>query len=516
MEDPDRPGDHACPHTLVTSIPDGIHKHKHTHNVNRWIEAKARGSDPRQRRGLGQGDRHDEEADDQGLRVDVDPAHQEAESLQHDRSFDPDDIRHGPLGRHARRPDEAASAPTVVPSTASSPGAGAVPVSSAPRATVVTSATASRSAQLTTMWLTPPSGLEVASSDDTRATFTWDGSSDAARYEVRYSRSRSMEDATSKRVTKPTASLKLPVNQRHYVQVAALAEDGTPLSTFSKPVRATLAPLIIGSYNIRCASCDRRGKHRWTNRRANVVKTVVEESPDVLGLQEATSYRGQVHQLIAGLGGAYTLVPAAGASDGSRIVYDAATVRLVTHGALRLPGKGYRRFASWAILEQKETKRRFYVLSTHLEPGKKYRGRRIAQTRAIVSLIRATAGDLPVFAMGDFNSYKFDGSGNKPYAIMTGSGYLDPLGNTYRSRGSAPGAFVKKRINTQYDTSNRFESRAPRKPYINGTHLDYIFTSAGFTVSEFEVVVHVDASGRWTMWPIPSDHNMIRATVFLP
>ena len=41
MEDPDRPGDHACPHTLVTSIPDGIHKHKHTHNVNRWIEAYA-------------------------------------------------------------------------------------------------------------------------------------------------------------------------------------------------------------------------------------------------------------------------------------------------------------------------------------------------------------------------------------------------------------------------------------------------------------------------------------------
>ena len=47
MEDPDRPGDHACPHTLVTSIPDGIHKHKHTHNVNRWIEAKPRSTDGR-------------------------------------------------------------------------------------------------------------------------------------------------------------------------------------------------------------------------------------------------------------------------------------------------------------------------------------------------------------------------------------------------------------------------------------------------------------------------------------
>ena len=42
MEDPDRPGDHACPHTLVTSIPDGIHKHKHTHNINRWIEVNKR------------------------------------------------------------------------------------------------------------------------------------------------------------------------------------------------------------------------------------------------------------------------------------------------------------------------------------------------------------------------------------------------------------------------------------------------------------------------------------------
>ncbi len=46
MEDPDRPGDHACPHTLVTSIPDGIHKHKHTHNVNRWIEANGKVGPP--------------------------------------------------------------------------------------------------------------------------------------------------------------------------------------------------------------------------------------------------------------------------------------------------------------------------------------------------------------------------------------------------------------------------------------------------------------------------------------
>ena len=39
MENPDRPGHHPCPHTTATPPEQTIHKHKHTQNVNRWIQA---------------------------------------------------------------------------------------------------------------------------------------------------------------------------------------------------------------------------------------------------------------------------------------------------------------------------------------------------------------------------------------------------------------------------------------------------------------------------------------------
>ena len=40
MENPDRPGDRPCPHIVTTAIECSIHKHEHTRNVNRWIQAK--------------------------------------------------------------------------------------------------------------------------------------------------------------------------------------------------------------------------------------------------------------------------------------------------------------------------------------------------------------------------------------------------------------------------------------------------------------------------------------------
>ena len=50
--------------------------------------------------------------------------------------------------------------------------------------------------------------------------------------------------------------------------------------------------------------------------------------------------------------------------------------------------------------------------------------------------------------------------------------------------------------------------------YTNGTQLDFIFLTK-MRVSEYEVVVNVDSSGHF-VGRIPSDHNMIRATVWLP
>ena len=73
---------------------------------------------------------------------------------------------------------------------------------------------------------------------------------------------------------------------------------------------------------------------------------------------------------------------------------------------------------------------------------------------------------------------------------------------------------VEKRINTQYSSYNNSLPVARRSRGVNGSNPDYIFVSP-MRVAEWETVVSVDAAGRFTSTP-PSDHNLIRATVYLP
>ena len=50
--------------------------------------------------------------------------------------------------------------------------------------------------------------------------------------------------------------------------------------------------------------------------------------------------------------------------------------------------------------------------------------------------------------------------------------------------------------------------------WVNGSNLDYILTTR-MRVSEWETAVAMDANGNF-IGRIPSDHNLIRATVHLP
>ena len=120
-----------------------------------------------------------------------------------------------------------------------------------------------------------------------------------------------------------------------------------------------------------------------------------------------------------------------------------------------------------------------------------------------------------MIAVGDYASTKWEKWGNAPYDLMQDAGYLDPLGNAYRSQNSAPGAFVEKRINTSYASLNMYKRKARNfAGDVNGSNTDYIFVTR-MRVAEYEVVVRVDSSGRF-VGVIPSDHNLLRATVYLP
>jgi hypothetical protein len=63
-------------------------------------------------------------------------------------------------------------------------------------------------------------------------------------------------------------------------------------------------------------------------------------------------------------------------------------------------------------------------------------------------------------------------------------------------------------------TINLFHRKAMKGNYSTGVMVDQIFVTP-MRVSEWETVVKVDSAGRF-IGTIPSDHNMIRATVYLP
>lgn len=321
---------------------------------------------------------------------------------------------------------------------------------------------------------------------------------------------------------------------------------GVALSAWSEPLRVTTPegdPLRVGSYNIQCANC-----RAWKPRRQGVAQTIIDARLDVVGLQEASAaeLKGTSttqYEDLAGL-----LAPAGyrltnlirfncarsnstkncrkvnrGASGSVRIAYKTATLRLISTGSRQLadlPGYGADRFIAWAVFEHRINGKRFLFTSTHLEPrndtagSRRFYTIRNAQAREVARTIAARRGGLAVIAVGDYNSTKWDVPSNGPYDIMRSAGFVDPLGNGYRSTTSTSGATVQKRINTEFASYNELQLKARRTAGVNGSNPDYIFVSP-MRVQEWETVLKVNAAGRFVGTP-PSDHNLIKATVLLP
>jgi endonuclease/exonuclease/phosphatase family metal-dependent hydrolase len=173
---------------------------------------------------------------------------------------------------------------------------------------------------------------------------------------------------------------------------------------------------------------------------------------------------------------------------------------------------------AWGIFTQKSTNKKFFVGDTHLEPGggTDLQDLRKRQTQAITAEVKKrNPSNFPVLLTGDLNSHKWTAPTNAPYDVLTAAGYIDPLGNTYASDLPSGTATAEKTVGANYDSFNAFNRLAnARNSWGNGTYLDYIFTSK-MRVVEWRTVVNVDSSGNF-IGTIPSDHNMVKATVQLP
>ena len=315
-------------------------------------------------------------------------------------------------------------------------------------------------------------------------------------------------------------------------------------------VASVAQPLRVASYNIRCANC---GGPSWQSRRGAVVATIKSRNLDVVGIQEASQGwlksggrsldLSQFEDLRNRLGGSWRLTDASrnncvtsktptrcryryqGASNGTRILYDADRVTMLDSGSKKLPSLSgaNARYAAWARFRQRSSGKQFMFATAHLEARKDSGGsHRLANLRTremattVATVKKHNPGRLPALIVGDFNSSRFAKPSNGPYDVLVKAGYVDPLGGRARTTRTAPGATVERRINTWLNSYNNYARTAlGNKSWKSGSHIDYIFTTR-MRVSEFEVVAKLDGGGRRFAGTIPSDHNMMRATVHLP
>lgn len=413
--------------------------------------------------------------------------------------------------------------------------------------------------------LAAPSGLKSTAQSSSSISLSWTPRSGAPRYRIQMSPKSDMSGATYYRFTATTAEIRgLKASTTYYFRVRAISADGTTsLSDYSgkiyaktKAAAATFAPLVnplkVASYNVKCANCTGPGELPWADRRSAVVSTIKSEMPDVLGVQEASqgwlagetrpgglSQFEDLQERLQAAGAAYKLSNAKrnncvkdttptgcvyadqGASLGTKLFYNSSTVDLAAQGSKLLP-KAYpsdgERYLAWGIFIQKSTGKKFFVGTTHLDPapGGDHQTARVMQAQAIVAEIKSRNPEaLPVLITGDFNSHKWTSPSNGPYDVMTAAGFVDPLGNTYGSDLPSGAATAEKTVGAFYDSFNAYNRKAnARNTYGNGTYLDYIFTSK-IRVGEWRTVVNVDSAGNF-IGTIPSDHNMVRATVQLP
>lgn len=410
---------------------------------------------------------------------------------------------------------------------------------------------------------TPSNLRSTAQTPDTLA-LAWDEVAGAPRYRVRYSTSSTMSTSNSVTSTTTTRTLTgLTANTRYYFKVAVIDPTNTyrfsPYTASPFPsARTTALPptpsadLHVGSFNIYGANNDSKATGEaktWAERKPGVVADIIGEKADVVGLQEAnqsTIYNlpGGVNQFtdlrnglnaagqpyeLANTNGYNCAKPSTssncsyvdqGASNGTRIIYNTATVSLVGQGSFRYTKQtsSTHRYFAWATFQHKSTGNRFFFATTHLQPGDAVA--REAQWKELIAKVKSlNTTNLPVIITGDFNTSKFSSPAATMLPTMKSAGFLDVLNQTYGdSTPTSPPA--EKLTNAWINSFNDFRRDITPYSYSTartkvGNSIDWVFTTA-MRVRELKVVIDFDPATLRVIGVIPSDHNMIRATVVLP
>jgi endonuclease/exonuclease/phosphatase family metal-dependent hydrolase len=253
-------------------------------------------------------------------------------------------------------------------------------------------------------------------------------------------------------------------------------------------------PLRVMTYNIRF---DNPGDsvNAWPNRKDKVFTLISKYDPDILGIQEAlhhqiTDITGNLkHYIYIGVGrddgkekGEYS--PILFRKKRFKVI-DQSTFWLSLHP--EIPGSkdwdaAITRVATWAIMKDRVTKRKFFILNTHFDHiGKEARKQ---SAEIIKRKILELAKGLPVIVTGDFNSTREE----PPYMEMI-NGTQVALNDPAKER---KGTFCTFKVNGA-------ECRA----------IDYIFITNEWKSESYLIID--DHDGKY----YPSDHLPVITTLQL-
>lgn len=416
-----------------------------------------------------------------------------------------------------------------------------------------------------------------ATAQQTSLAVRWRAVRKAPGYRVRWSVRRSM--AGSHRLASPRHRARisgLTPDTRYYVQVAVAARKGhgRRLGPWSRIlVRRTPPPpcptqgdlgdpapavptgqptdLRVATFNLRTINLDAADhpEQQWRNRADRVAglllgaattRNSATAAPDVIAVQEAnqsyTRFAARcTNQLIdlrnrldAGSGHHYeatSLNPSA--SVGTRILFDTTRLRLERSGSALLapPGTTHPHLA-WAVFQVRDGGQRFFFGSVHLVPNEAADSKAVrdAEWDRLLALLGdpALTEGLPVVLGGDFNSPRSgvtNDSARTHLPRMAQAGVGDMLLGDLDPASPEPTvsqARPQETANAHCMSLNGFHTqRCETDTTLIGQQIDYLFARSDLIVKKWELVLDVDEQHNW-LGTIPSDHNLLRATLTLP
>lgn len=370
----------------------------------------------------------------------------------------------------------------------------------------------------------------VTASTPQTLTLRWPAKADARAYDVRIGRSPAAarrHGATRKRSRHTTVTFAhLRAQTKYCFTVRALHGRKAGRSsvvtchlTPARPLVRSNPTVSVATFNV-CAIAPQCGP--WKPREKAIVRQILAADADVVALQEVTRRADDLARRLRRHGYALHTSTSRGLDEAIYYRTDklAATVPGDTPSVCDPAvepncdtpapvadryGKVWTRHgatAAWAELRLLSTGRTYVFVSTHLTHAdtRFFAARRHAETRRIVWAVRRIAGSSPIVFMGDFNSYR-GLARDSPRIEMARQGWYDAYDRS--------ATYSNPYINS-YNGYRRTITTMP----VWGGHIDRIFIDGATGSTHWRVVART-RKGRY-VGTRASDHNPVRATLFLP